>query len=174
MFLIKGIPGSGSEIIDALIDFNNYEFVSYGLFLTKYEDRDILLKPENTTNVAYKELIPELAKKYNSMTVWPDNNLFRQIHGYKSILIDWSSNNAQDWVVNRLEQNNLPLPTSIITSLIQMKYDNKTQYDLKISLEEILSGRMLEKLQPFVEQELNSKLYDIWLEMVLDNHPFPL
>jgi hypothetical protein len=177
MYIVSGQYGIGSDIVNACIDFTDVDLITDNNYLVTDIQRLPLMNYEDIkVNVTtdYLKIINELDGKYKSLETFLEQRKIEhktKIHKY--IFVDCSSERAFEWVKGRLEVlGSLPDLISIRHArnfaIIQKHFA-----DITITLEDVLEGKMIEQLSPFMpEIELDNRLYQAWLSLVKYDNPF--
>lgn len=173
MYIINGIIGGCTDIVSAVIDSSDVELVLGGTYLNFTHDRELLNRSPMPSDIyadakqlesKFKSIQSYLSKRHIEPTATSPE--------FKYIFVDASSDKAIDWVIDR---SHYVIDKNVITTAMDIK--NKSVIgrhvsDLVITLEDILEGRLIEKLTPFVDTPLDTELYSSWLLLIKDDFPF--
>lgn len=186
MYIINGTIGGGTDIVTAVIDSSGVDIVLGGAYLSFPTERDALNsapKPDDHYAVA-----KELEKNFLSIQSFLEKRHLEQnisTPEFKYIFVDASSDKASNWIINRIEVlNRTPQASSyaIIDTSPQFQINAtriknnamiaRLHADLVVTLEDILEGRLIEKLESFVDSPLDADLYQSWLSLINSDFPF--
>jgi len=183
MYNIIYNPGAGGDMVAAVIDSTDYVCAKtyiqlatpslrheFKLKIIKNYDRqgtDILYNNFNKT-----EYMKEIEKKYIAATFSHDFSIQLQ-YITDSILIDDSEYKYAKWCMERCH---------IITPKKHPPFDEmEVQYRINqvkkakeygkinkiIPFKDVLEGRLIEKLQQWIETPLNTEIYNHWLNIII-------
>lgn len=169
-------PGACGEMVAAVIDPAGYYF-NGNFFENKNIQRNILKYDwaYQLTNTDRYKLIKELSIKYKSIPSHHFNYHVSRRHDI--ILIDNSETNILNWTIDRIYKihGNKPwIEPDKEKSLL--KYKNLLETSIPkanriIKLRDILEGRLIEVLQPYVSTSLHEDVYYSWLKQTLEKYP---
>ena len=173
MYIINGIIGGCTDIVSAVIDSSDVELVLGGTYIGFTHERELLNRPPMPNDIyadtkqlenKFKSIQSYLSKRHIEPTATSPE--------FKYIFVDVSSDKAIDWVLDR---SRYIIDKEAIATVMEIK--NKSVIgrhvsDLVITLEDILEGRLIEKLTPFVDTPLDTELYSSWLLLIKEDYPF--
>ncbi len=182
MYHILYNPGAGGEMVAAVIDpkdhvINDVEIIHMRGSLREKLKRDIITN-HGAKNLLYDkyykktEYLTELEKNYIAITSGHD---FLEGLQYltDTILIDDSDYKYAKWCMERchtiLPQFHPPFNEETVRFRIHhVKAAKKYgQINKIISMQDILEGRLIEKLQQWIDTPLNTELYNHWLNKII-------
>ncbi len=178
MFIINGIYGGCTDIVNGVIDSSDVELYSEGMYINFTDEREILngsvdpSTPEDFFAMAksiepkFKSIQSNLEKRHlepKSKKIVPE---------FKYIYVDPSSEKSMSWINNRLQclttEYIMPDKQAVRNASIILQYTA----DLVITVEEILEGKLIEKLETIVDTPLDKRLYEAWLMLLKHDFPF--
>jgi hypothetical protein len=178
MFIVNGLFGGCTDIVSAIIDSSDVELYSEGMYINFTNDRELL---NDGTIGPYSDEALEIAKSIATKFKSLQTNLEKRhiepkskkvVTGFKYIFVDPSSEKALSWINTRMQvlvpDFTMPSMGQVQNSSIILRYPA----DLVITLEDILEGKLIEKLTPFVDTPLDTRLYEAWLSLVKHDFPF--
>lgn len=178
MYIINGMFGGCTDIVNAVIDSSDVELYSEGMYINFTEERELLNNGTAGPNDPglydtaklilsdFKSLQTNLEKRH----IEPKSK--KLMTGFKYIYVDPSSEKALSWINTRMEvlvpDFIMPDMQAVQNTSIILRYTS----DLVITIEDILEGKLIEKLTPFVDTPLDTRLYEAWLLLVKHDFPF--
>ena len=178
MYIVNGMFGGCTDIVSAVIDSSDVELYSEGMYINFTDEREEL---NNGTVSPYSEGTLEIAKSIATNFKSLQTNLEKRhiepkskkvVTGFKYIFVDPSSEKALSWINTRMQ---VLVPDFTMPSMVQVQNSSiilRYPADLVITLEDILEGKLIEKLTPFVDTPLDTRLYEAWLLLVKHDFPF--
>jgi hypothetical protein len=172
MYIVTSLPGTGGDIVSAVIDNIDMYVSSEGTFLNFGEGRDLLTGNLPTDGSDILDMIDAspylvLESKFHKSKIEPNNRTKK----YSYISIDVRSEKECNWVHNRLSTI-WPSHEVSISNMKNFSIINHYYADYVIKLEDILEGRLIDKLKEFIDTPLDTDLYDTWCQLVLSEFPF--
>lgn len=162
-------------MISAVIDSTGYTFE--GDRFKPPLNKDMLKKP-NLTDAEYDQHMKSMALQYKSIPSHAIEYHIRKQHD--CILVDITEPSMIDWCVDRRYRlygepqwltPDRRSPEFQKDFLIKKMNSALNHFPKTIKLRDILEGRMIPKLQQYVDIELNEKIYFDWLISIAENNP---
>ena len=178
MYIITGLYGGCTDIVNAVIDSSDTELYSEGMYINFSEEREYLNGAVDPTSsedlyatvknleLTFKTIQTTLEKRH----IEPKEK--RKIAEFKYIFVDPTSEKASAWINSRMQ---------VLIQEFLVPDENQTRSrsvisrysaDLVITVDDILEGRLIEKLTPFVDTPLDTRLYEAWLSLIKYDFPF--
>ena len=192
-FFILYNSGAGGDMVSAVIDSTDYETSEIDVHptlgslrhllklrlikhLKNYNDSRDLFFDGNTKTLFLKEL----EQKYLSISTSHDISFLRyhaNMLNLQTIVIDDTDDEYNKWGMNRcytiLPKYHPPLNEEELIRRNKRINLAKTYNNSKvIPLKDILEGRLITKLQEFIDTPLNTEIYNYWLSTILPKTPF--
>jgi hypothetical protein len=182
MYHILYNPGAGGEMVAAVIDSkdhiaNEVEIIHARGSLRSKLKQDLIANHGARgllydKNFAKTDYLLELEKQYTAITSGHD---FLQGLQYltDTILIDTSEYKYAKWCIERchtiLPQFHPPLDEKTLQARIHAVKAAKKygQINKVIPMKDILEGRLIEKLQQWIDTPLNTEIYNNWLNKII-------
>jgi hypothetical protein len=194
MFFILYNSGAGGDMVTAVIDKTNYQLSPIDIRPTAGSLRQQLkmsiIEYHKTNNTDCRKLLfkdntktsflTQLEQKYLAITTGHDISCLRNyidIFDLQTIVIDDTDDEYNKWGMNRcykiFPKDHPPLNEEELI-LRNKRIDlAKTYKNSKvISLKDILEGRLITRLQEFIDTPLNTEIYDYWLSTIIPQTPF--
>jgi hypothetical protein len=169
MFIILSNIGCCGDLISAVIDNVGVNLHAEGYYLWFEESRNIL-KKNSLKDVTISDLID--ASPYKALETYQHKiDIEFSTRKYSYITVDSSSEKACNWMINRLDSV-YPAHGAMPIKLKSSNIVNNYYADHIIKLEDILEGKLIEKLQSFIDTPLDEKLYRTYLSLLLEDYPF--
>jgi hypothetical protein len=197
MFFILYNSGAGGDMVSAVIDKTNYQRTPINIQATAGSLRQHLKTSIIEYHKTYKSdcsklffkgfegntktpLLIQLEQKYLAITTGHDIICLRNhinIFDLQTIVIDDTDDEYNKWGMNRcyklMPKDHPPLDEEEIFNRKKRINLAKTYKNSKvISLKDILEGRLITRLQEFIDTPLNTEIYDYWLSTILPKTPF--
>lgn len=178
MYIVIGNLGVGTDIVNACIDPTDIELIPQPRYITPSIERNVLTSNEvssiKLTSLDYLKKIDGVELKYKSLETWlSKKNIEKHSNKHKYIFVDNSSDKELEWTKHHLfYAGRLPevFPERNIKNFSVIE---KYVCDFTITLEEILTGQMIERLSTFVtDVKLDEKLYMSWLTLINYDTPY--
>ncbi len=170
--------GIGIDIVNACIDNTDIDLITQPRYIAPSVQRNVLsdgnLLGDTLPSEHYLKLIEEAESKYKSLeTFVSKKKIERNTHKHKYIFVDFSSAKEIEWVKHHLDYINR-LPNVFSENTIKnFSIMERHLCDFTITLDEILTGKLIERLSTFVtDVTLNEKLYNSWLTLVKYDTPY--
>jgi hypothetical protein len=181
MYHILYNPGAGGDMVAAVIDSKDHVVtdidVGHVTGSLRYNLKQDLITNRGAKNLLFSnymktDYLLELEKHYIAITAGHD---FHEGLQYltDTILIDDSDYKYAKWCMERchtiLPQYHPPFNEEMVQSRIHhvkaaKKYGQITKI---ISMQDILEGRLIEKLQQWIDTPLNTEVYNHWLNKII-------
>jgi hypothetical protein len=169
MHIILGNLGSCTDIITAVIDNRGVNLHADGYYLWFNNDRLVLQQdlPKGTDWLPFIE-----SSTYKSLETYCQKiRIEPNTKKYSYITVDSSNQKATAWVINRMD-NMYPSHRLTPITLKNSAVVNRYYSDLTLYLEDILEGKLIDKLKEYIDSPLDEKLYYAYLSLLLDDYPF--
>jgi hypothetical protein len=169
MYIILSNIGCCGDLVSAVIDNVGVNLHADGYYLWFEESRNIL-KKDSFKDVVISDLIDVSPHKVLE-TYQHKIKIEFSTKKYSYITIDSSDEKACNWMVSRMDKL---YPSHGLKPLWIRSSNTINNYyaDYIIKLEDILEGKLIEKLQVFVDTPLDEKLYRTYLSLLLEDYPF--
>jgi len=182
MYHILYNPGAGGEMVAAVIDPKDHIIgeveINHRLHSLREELKQDIITNHGAKNLLYDKYYKktlyfiDLEKKYIAITSGHD---FLEGLQYltDTILIDDSEYKYAKWCMERchlvLPQFHPPFNEEIVQYRIGLvnKAKKYGQINKIIPMKDILEGRLIEKLQQWIDTPLNAELYNHWLNKII-------
>lgn len=164
-------PGSCGNMVSAVIDsqgviggYRHVTFIPDKLRLLKQQDRDSM------TDSDRDEYVKDIETKYLAVPSHSFEYHVKRKHDFIFLLpnsietIQWSINRIKDILPDRNEYLTLSFVNNIINCC-------KPHSSKIILVEDIVQGKLIEKLQEFISTPLNEKFYYDWLSRIKKVYP---
>jgi len=170
MYIIRTIPGACGDIVSSVIDSNGAFLTPKGS-ITFVSQRKLLKKPYLDFHTL-PTLLETAAQTYKSISC--QHYLENIITGkYQTITVNINSDKLFDWCINRLS---IIYPETVFSKekfKTEMELHNKST-NFTIELSDIISGKLIDKLDEYEIPVMDSDLYFKWLERNTNNFPYSL
>ena len=172
MYIVTSLPGTCGDIVAAVIDNIDMHISAEGNFLNFGEGRDFLTKalPDDMSTIL--DMIDEspylvLESKFHKFKIEPNNKVKKHFYISVEVMNDRECN----WVQHRLDTI-WPGHNISISNLKNFSIINRYYADYVINLEDILEGRLIDKLKEIIDTPLDDALYETWLALLTSQFPF--
>ena len=193
MFFILYNSGAGGNMVSAVIDSTDYKVWGREIFptakslrlhlkfkiietkKTKKNSKDLFFDGNNKTS-----FLKELEQTYMSVTTEHDVSGIRHhvdMFDLQTIVIDDTDNEYNKWGMNRgykiLPDHHPSINEQELIDREERINLAKTYKNSKvISLKDILEGKLIIRLQEFIDKPLNTEIYNYWLSTIVPKTPF--
>jgi hypothetical protein len=171
MDIIVYPPGAGGNLVSAVIDnrYYYYDGIHFHTFRKKLRTLD---DTETMTDEERDSYILEMSSKYLSVPSHIIDYHINRKHDF--ILIAPVTDVEINWCINRFIKIH-----PILKNLVENSEDGykvfvengKQHTDKIITVEEIYSGKLIDRLKEYVTTPLNEQLYHTWLESEINKKP---
>jgi hypothetical protein len=193
MFFILYNSGSGGNMVSAVIDSADYKVSPIEVHPTIKSLRgqlkiSVLKYHKNNENCnklffdGYTKtpFLKKLEQTYKSVTTEHDVAWLRHVANnvdLQTIVIDDTDDEYNKWGMDRcykiLPNYHPPISEQQLVDRKERINFAKTYKNSKvISLKDILEGRLITRLQEFIDTPLNTEIYDYWLSTIIPKTPF--
>jgi len=194
MFFILYNSGAGGDMVSAVIDKTNYQRTPIDIRSTtgslRHQLKMSIIEYHKNNNTACNKLffegntktplLTQVEQKYLAITTEHDVSCLRyhiDIFDLQTIVIDDTDDEYNKWGMDRcykIMPKYHPPPNEEELSQRKRRINlAKTYKNSKvISLKDILEGRLITKLQEFIDTPLNTEIYDYWLSTIIPKTPF--
>lgn len=179
MYIIIGRFGVGTDIVNACIDTSDIILDPEPRYIHPSLERNLLTNDEiasaELTNEEYLKIIDSAETKYKSLETWiGKKKIEKHTNKHNYIFVDFSSTDKEmEWAKCHLDFAGRLPPTFPERNIKNFAVIEKHFCDLTITLDEILTGKMIEKLSTLVtDVPLNEKLYKSWLTLINYDTPY--
>jgi len=174
MYIVLGPFGSPQDLVSAMIDNTGVDIYTDGFYITMDQERkDILGGDLSDKSRDFLKELEEQASDYNSICTVLQKRRIEPLnsHVHTYISVDCSSPKAQKWVVDRALNI---LPGFDVSELTVRNESIVHNYhaDYVVTLEDIVEGRLVDKLKEFIDTPLDEKLYEAWLTLIHYDYPW--
>jgi hypothetical protein len=187
MYNILYNPGAGGDMVSAVIDSTDYvctkTYVRPAENSLRQEFKLKIIKNYSSQgiNILYNnfnktEYMKEIEKKYIAATFSHDFSIQLQ-HITDTILIDDSEYKYAKWCMERchiihpkfhpaFSEEEIKVRTHRVNHV--KKYGNNIKI---IPFKDVIEGRLIEKLQQWIDTPLNAEIYNHWLNIIIATLP---
>ena len=171
MNIIVYPPGAGGNLVSAVIDnkFYYYNGVHFETHRKKLRMKSYI---ESMTDIDRDDYLVEISSKYLSLPSHLIDYHINRKHDF--ILIAPVTDTEINWCINRFAKIHTTIKDLVENTEDAYKafVENGKQHTKKIiTVEEIYSGKLLERLREYVTTPLNEQLYHTWLESEINKKP---
>lgn len=171
MNIIVYPPGAGGNLVSAVID-NRYYYYDGVHFHTFRKKLRTLEDTEKMTDDDRDTYLSTISEKYLSIPSHSIDYHINRKHDF--ILIAPDTDIEINWCIERFTKIHANLKHLVEDSLDGYKVfveKGKQHTNKIITVEEIYSGKLLDRLKEYVTTPINEQLYHIWLESEINKHP---
>jgi hypothetical protein len=193
MFFILYNSGAGGNLVSAVIDSTDYIASAIEINPTHNSLRQHLKvkiienkkTKKNSKNLFFDgnnktSFLKELEQTYMSVTTEHDVSGIRHhvdMFDLQTIVIDDTDDEYNKWGMNRCytilpKYHPMPNEQELIDREERINLAKTYKNSKVISLKDILEGRLITKLQEFIDTPLNTEIYNYWLSTILPKTPF--
>ena len=178
MYIITGMYGGCTDIVNAVIDSSDTELYSEGMYINFSEEREYLNGAVDPTSPEdFYDTVKKLELSFKSIQTTLEKRHIepkekRKIAEFKYIFVDPTSEKATAWIDARMQ---VLIQDFLITDFKQTysrSVISRYSADLVITVDDILEGKLIDKLTPFVDTPLDTRLYEAWLSLIKYDFPF--
>ena len=169
MYIVRAIPGACGDIVSAVIDNAGATLTSKGS-ISFINERRILKLPQIDTDTLFK-LLEDYALTYKSISSQHYVERVMTDSRYKNITVVVDSDELIDWCISRLSF----LYPTVIFNKEQLKTEiefHNRYLNFKINLSDILTGKLIKKLNQYEIPIMDEKLYYKWIVLNRKNFPY--
>jgi hypothetical protein len=181
MYQVLYNPGAAGDMLAAVIDSKDYDLTNIDVRARpdtlRLHFKLAIIKNNGSENILYSgsrktPYLEEIEKKYTAITCSHDFDFGLQSI-IDTILIDDSDYKYAKWC---MERSHIILPkfhppfteTELARRIQRVKFAKKYGRIRKvISMQDILKGRLIEKLQQWIDTPLNTEIYNHWLHKII-------
>jgi hypothetical protein len=194
MFFILYNSGAGGDMVSAVIDSTDYKTSKIDVHPTldslRQQLKISIIEYHKTTNTdcgkllfegsTKTPLLTQVEQKYLAITTGHDVSCLRNhinMFDLQTIVIDDTDDEYNKWGMDRcykIMPKYHPPPNEEELSQRKKRINfAKTYKNSKvISLKDIIEGRLITRLQEFIDTPLNTEIYDYWISTILPKTPF--
>jgi len=185
MYHILYNPGAGGDMIAAVIDSKDHFITDFDVQCTpgtlRYQLKQDLITNHGARNLLYygfekTEYFKELEQNYLAITA--SHNFAEELHYITdTILIDDSEYKYAKWCMERchtiLPRFHPPFSDEEVKNRIRAVNTAKKYGKINkvIPFKDVLEGRLIEKLQQWIDTPLNTEIYNHWLTTIISTLP---
>lgn len=169
MYIIRAIPGACGDIVSAVIDNAGSTLTPKGS-ISFINERRILKNPQIDPNTLSK-LLEDYSLTYKSISSQHYIERVMKDSRYQNITIIVDSDELVDWCIARLSF----LYPALVFNKEQLKTEtefHEKYSNFRINLSDILTGKLIKKLNQYKIPVMDDKLYYKWLVLNRKNFPY--
>lgn len=176
MYIVNGNFATCADIVTSVIDSSHIDIITDKMYLILPAERRLVATANPEKSEGQRAALIELSKQYKSILT--SSNYLRlegktKKHTY--ICVDPTGSQKEfDWVTSRVKHI-APEEKFILEYLNREIVINKYFSDHIIKLEDVVEGRLIEKLREFIPEDelvLDEKLYEVYLSLLHYDFPY--
>lgn len=177
MYIINGIYGGCTDIVNAVIDSSDIDLFSQGMYIHFTDEREVLNGPADPkSGDDFYQIVKNLENDFKSIQTTLEirhiePRVTRKTSEFNYIFVDPTNEKCMSWINTRMQVLLEDFVMSDLQTVKSSSVISRYYADLIIPLEDVLEGRLIEKLEPFVDCSLDTRLYESWLTLI--NYDFP-
>jgi len=162
-----------TDIVNACIDPTDITLVPEERYISPTLERSVLVTPFEGKDVL--SLIEDVSYKYKSLETWLTQKAIEpHTNKHQYIYVDGTSDKALEWIKTRftaLHEGSIPSYYNE-RDFKHMAVVCRHYADLTITIDDILDGKLIERLSTLIQEPLDEKLYKSWLTLIKYDYPW--